>query len=407
MHSYNGLFDNMLSEASMNIAFHDASKGKTKRNDVQRVLLNLEDRTSKKGKVVKGEKTKLKEILKDEKLILYHHETCRINEVNCHKERDIVKPFFKYEQVVHHLVVGQLKPIVMKGFYEYSCGSIPNRGCHYGKKYIEKWIRSYPKDKTVYVLKMDIKHFFENVDHDILKNKLARVIRDKKFLRLVYKIIDNHEVGLPLGYYTSQWFANFYLKDFDHYVKEVLKAPHYMRYMDDMVIISDNKEQLHLIRQEIEEYLNNELNVELKDNWQVFPLAENSYNKELTKEQYAGRPLDFMGFKFYRTHTTMRKSILCRARHKANRIYSKQRVTWRDATAMISYMGWITHTNTYMYFQKYVKPKVTISTLKWRVSKHNRKENKRNDRLEASKRNADNKTFRGRYLFQYQNCLLA
>lgn len=85
MHSYNGLFDNMLSEASMDIAFHDASKGKTKRNDVQRVLRNLEDRTSKKGKVVKGEKTKLKEILKDEKLILYHHETCRINEVNCHK----------------------------------------------------------------------------------------------------------------------------------------------------------------------------------------------------------------------------------------------------------------------------------------------------------------------------------
>jgi RNA-directed DNA polymerase len=370
MHSYNGLFKNMISDSSLTIAFMDASKGKRNRNDVQRVLNDFEN-----------EKQKLREILDTETFQLVKHPSCIINEANCHKEREIVKPYFKYEQVVHHLVVGQLKPIVMKGFYEYSCGSIPNRGCHYGKKYIEKWVRNYPKDQTIYVLKMDIRHFFENVDHDILKNKLSKVIRDKKFLRLVFKIIDNHEVGLPLGYYTSQWFANFYLKDYDHYVKEVLGAEHYMRYMDDMIILSTDKAKLHTMKKEIEKYLSEKLHVELKPNWQIFPLAED-------REDHRARPLDFMGFKFYRNYTSLRKSILYRARQKANRIRTKRHkhrpITWKDATSMISYMGWINHTSTYHYYLKYIKSKVIIRVLKYKVSKHQRKEN-RNDRLDYCK----------------------
>lgn len=372
MHSYSGLFENMLSDTSMTTAFHNASKGKRNRNDVKRVLSN-QDR----------EIAKLRGILESESLVLVKHPSCTINEANCHKQREIVKPYFRYEQVVHHLVVNELKPIIMKGFYEYSCGSIPERGCHYGKKYIEKWIKSYPEDQKVYILKMDIRHFFENIDHNILKAKLSKVIRDKKFLRLLYQIIDNHEQGLPLGYYTSQWFANFYLKDFDHYVKEVLKAEHYMRYMDDMTIFSTSKEELHRIKNAVEEYLQERLHVELKQNWQIFPLAKN-------REDKSGRALDFMGFKFYRDYTSLRKSILYRARQKSNRIYNKQKnhkpVTWKDATSFISYMGWVTHTATYGYYEKYIKPKTVVRVMKYKVSKHQRKENKQHDRLESCKR---------------------
>lgn len=369
MHSYNGLFDAMITDESMTDAFKNASLRKRNRDDVRKVLSNLD-----------WEKENLRRILVNEELRLQKHPSCVINESNCHKEREIVKPYFKYEQVVHHLVVSQLKPIIMKGFYEYSCGSIPKRGCHYGKKHVEKWIRSYPENETVYVLKMDIRHFFENIDHDILKSKLSKIIRDKKFLRLVFKIIDNHEVGLPLGYYTSQWFANFYLKDFDHFVKEELGAEFYIRYMDDMVIFSTDKQQLHKIRKSIEEYLGTKLHVHLKDNWQVFPLAD-------TKDDKHGRCLDFMGFKFYRKYTSVRKSILYRVRRKANKIDKKDRegkpVTWKDATSMVSYMGWIDKTSTYQYYLDYIKPKVIIKSMKRKVSKHHRKENE-HDRLEAS-----------------------
>lgn len=393
MWSYNNLFAQMLTDQSMTTAFMDASKGKREREDVKWVLNHLD-----------SEKENLREILDTETLRLVKHPSCVIREANCHKQREIVKPNFRYEQVVHHLVVNQLKPIVLHGFYEYSCGSIPERGCHYGKKYVEKWVREYPKDQKVYILKMDIRHFFENIDHDILKNKLAKVIRDKKFLRLLYQIIDNHPQGLPLGFYTSQWFANFYLKEFDHYVKEVLHAEHYIRYMDDMVIFDTDKARLHEMRKKISEYLSVELNVELKDNWQVFPLAEN-------REDNHSRPLDFMGFKFYRNHTTLRKSILKHIIRKSARINAKirthQNVTWKDASSIVSYMGWITHSDTYHYYFTYIRSNVIIRSMKYKVSKHHRKESKHYDRLEISAGFSNKPSVGGRYLFKYDNCVPA
>lgn len=403
MKSYNGLFDKMLTEESLNIAFHDAAKSKRKRRDVQSVMRNLEDVELSNGMTKLGHKHKLHDILDEERLVLIPHDSCRINEATCQKERDIVKPYFKYEQVVHHLLVGQFKPIVMAGFYEYSCGSIPDRGCHFGKKHLERWIAQYPADTPLYVLKMDIRHFFESVDHDILKRMLERVIRDKKYLRLMFQVIDCHTPGLPLGYYTSQWLANFYLKDFDHYVKEVLGAEHYMRYMDDMVVLGASKEDLHRIRAAISKYLEEVLNVELKGNWQVFPLAYDAKDRH-------GRALDYMGFKFYRNCTTLRKSILFRARRKANKIDKKgtTKTTWRDATSMISYMGWIFHTNTYGYYAKYIKPKVSLSILKLKVAQHSRKElKKEHDRVEESSRHPARSPRRGRWLFQYEHCVPA
>ena len=390
MHSYNGLFEAMITDSSLTSAFLDASLGKRDRKDVQRVLNNLET-----------EKAKLKQLLVDETLNFTKHPICIINEYSCQKEREIIKPYYRYEQVVHHLVVTQLKPIIMKGFYSYSCGSIPKRGCHYGKKHMERWIRKYPQDKTLYVLKMDIRHFFENVDHDILKDMLSKRIRDKKFLRLCFKIIDHVEKGLPLGYYTSQWFANFYLSEFDHHMKEVLKAENYMRYMDDMSVLSLDKEHLHEIRRGAEKYLKEKLHLELKGDWQVFPMLHDMQDE-------GGRPLDFMGFKFYRNHTTLRKSILKRVRRKANKIWKKKcagkSINHKDATSMISRVGWLDSTDTYDYYLRYIKPKVIIRDMKHTVSKHQRKEN-RYDRLESSQRVTGNSTFRIGYEFLPNHCV--
>lgn len=384
MRSYNNLFENMLSSDAMENAFRKASEGKRERRDVVAVLGRLD-----------YHKAKLKELLETEKLILHKHKSCKINEVNCKKEREIVKPYFKYEQVVHHLVVNELKPIILRGFYEYSCGSIPDRGCHFGKKYIEQWIASFPKDKPIYILKGDIRHFFESIDHDILKRMLRKVIRDKKFLKLLYKIIDNHEEGIPLGYYTSQWFANFYLKAFDHFVKEVLKVPYYIRYMDDLVFISDDKNFLHNVRIKVDEYLRKELKLTLKDNWQVFLLANEMYQKD---RDVSGRGLDFMGFKFYRNYTSLRKSILRGIRRKAKRIHNKilkrKPIGHRDASSMISYMGWISHSVTYHYYTKYIKTETSVGKMQYIVSTYD-KRHKRSvnyyDRVEECKRLTGNK----------------
>lgn len=180
------------------------------------------------------------------------------------KERTIIVPTME-ELLVQHCIVNAMKPMFCKGMYEHSYASLPGRGAHKGKQVIEKWIRTDPKN-CKYVLKMDIRHFFDSIPHDRLKAKLKKTVHDEKMLDLLFRIIDVTEVGIPLGFYTSQWLSNWYLQGLDHFIKEQLCAVHYMRYMDDMVVFGSNKRVLHRMRQAISDYLEMELGLELKAN---------------------------------------------------------------------------------------------------------------------------------------------
>lgn len=440
MRSYNNLYEEILQDEYIRNRFISAAQKKTERKDVKMVLKNLDVETG-----------NLKRIMQDEMFIPDYHEICVINEHNGNKTRRIWKTHYKYEQVVHHLAIGQFRPIVMNGLYEFSCGSIPGRGVHYGKKFMKKWIESY-EGKKMYVLKTDTYHFFESVDRTILKEKLRKVIRDRRFYRLLCVLIESDRIaetvriledvatemsvsevremlsciafddddraykvlrgagvwgetlesamrvirerrkGVPLGYFTSQWFGNFYFKKLDHYIKQDLGVDHYMRYMDDMVILGKNKKKLHAVRKAVEAYMRENLNLEMKSDWQVFrfeyPVIKNGMpvldkNK---KPKTRGRMIDFMGFQFHHDRITMRKSIIQRGRAKALRIKAKDKTTWYDAAGMLSYMGWFDHTDTYNYYLKYIKPNVNVKKLKKIVSKHQRKENER-ERLENSNGN--------------------
>lgn len=135
----------------------------------------------------------LKKMLTEELFIPDYHKPSIINESSSKKTRRILKPHYKYEQVIHHCAIGQFKPIVMNGLYEFSCGSIPDRGVHYGKKYMRKWLDSYD-GKKFFVLKMDVHHFFESINRRILKRKLKEVIRDKRFYRLLCILIEHDKI---------------------------------------------------------------------------------------------------------------------------------------------------------------------------------------------------------------------
>ena len=224
------------------------------------------------------------------------------------KERVIVVPSIR-EQILHHMIVGVLQPIIMKGMYEHSHGSIPGRGPAGAKKQIKRWIKDTKNVK--YFLKMDIHHFFASIPHDMLKEFIAKYIHDERFLHLIFEVIDCTETGLPLGFHTSHWFANWYLQGLDRYIKQQLGAVYYVRYMDDMVIFGSNKRELHRMRQAIGNYLNG-IGLELKRNWQVcrFHTVRNG------EDRY--RFLDFMGFRFYRNRITLRKGIMLRMTRRAN-----------------------------------------------------------------------------------------
>lgn len=301
MKSYNHLWEQFISEENIRLAIINSSKGKRNRKLVKEIYENPDKWIPKIRQYA-------------EKFKNCNHAPIEIYDGITRKKRKIITPQYK-EQIVHHMIINVLEPIFKHGMYEHSYGSIPERGSHKGKKLVERWIKNDRKN-VKYCLKMDIRKFFDSIPHDILKNKLALTIHDKKILEVINELIDVNKEGIPLGFYTSQWLANWYLQGLDHYIKENLQAKYYIRYMDDMVIFGSNKRKLHKIRIAISKYLE-ELGLELKDNWQVFRF---DYVKS---GKHYGRPLDYMGFKFYRDKTILRTSIMLKSTRKAKK-YTKR-----------------------------------------------------------------------------------
>lgn len=339
MKSFGYLYDTCVSEVNRRVALKNAKKSKRFRDKIRQYNMTDAD------------------IIEDSFQWISNYENSEhtpkiITEGVNNKERRIIVPTIK-ELFVQHCVVNALMPVFRQGMYEHTYASIPGRGIHKGKRTIEKWIKNDPKN-CKYVLKMDIRHFFDTIPHDILKQKLRKTIRDDEMLDLLFKIIDVNDIGLPIGFYTSQWLSNWYLKGFDHYVKEQLCAKYYIRYMDDMVIFGRNKKNLHRIRKNIEEYLRVVLGLELKDNWQVYRFSYGD-NK--------GRDLDFMGFRFYYNKTIVRKSIMHKMTRKARKIAKKKKPTSYDARQMMSYYSWLRHTNSRLLCRKHIRPYVNFWTL--------------------------------------------
>lgn len=162
----------------------------------------------------------------------------------------------------------------------------------------------------------------------------------------------------PFGNYSSQWFANFYLQEIDHYIKEKLHVKYYIRYMDDMLLFHRNKKELRKIKNEIELFLKNE-DLKLKENWQLFKVES--------------RPVDFIGYRFYRGYTTLRRGNFLRIKRRIKKVAKKRYIRYTDASAVISYMGWIKHCDSHTFITKYVKPYVDLKKIKGVISYESRK----------------------------------
>lgn len=349
--TYKNLWDDFISEKNIREAIHNASLGK-KSKHLKRRLKQMNENPDKYIEKIRFIASHYKNGV---------HTPVQIYDGIQRKRRTIIVPN-PYEQVVHHMAVNVLKPMMMHSMYHHSYGSIPNRGSHAGKKQLCKWLPSK------YVLKMDVKKYFDSVSQDILIEKLEKKIKDERFMEVLRTIIHATETGIPLGFYTSQWFANFYLTDLDHYITSELGFGHYMRYMDDMVVLGNNKRKLHELKNIIEAYLRDELSLTLKENWQIFRF--DYLHKNGTRH---GRGIDFMGFWFFRNKIILRKSIMLKAARKAKRISKKEHVSWYDACQMVSYCGWFKSCNTYGHFEKRIKPYVNIRVLKKKISHHSRK----------------------------------
>jgi retron-type reverse transcriptase len=178
------------------------------------------------------------------------------------KERIIsVAPF--RDRVVHHALVNIIEPIYEKRFIYDSYATRKEKGTHKAIARAQYFLR---KDRRY--LKMDVRKYFDSIDHEVLKTIIRKKIKDTYILNLCGKIISKGGSGLkglPIGNLTSQFFANVYLDVFDHYIKDELKIRGYVRYMDDFCIFDTSKEMLKLLRDKIKIFLNEKLRLEVKE----------------------------------------------------------------------------------------------------------------------------------------------
>jgi retron-type reverse transcriptase len=158
------------------------------------------------------------------------------------KERLISSLPYYPDRIVHHAIMNKLEPMFTSVFTSNTYSCIKGRGIHGAANALKKALQDVTN--TTFCLKLDIKQFYPSIDHNVLKQLLRRKIKDNDLLWLLDDIIDSSE-GVPIGNYLSQYFANFYLTYFDHWLKEVKKVKYCFRYADDIVILSGDKQYLH------------------------------------------------------------------------------------------------------------------------------------------------------------------
>ena len=282
------------------------------------------------------------------------------------KERRIKVPCL-HDQAVHHAVMRVTVPYIEKRNYFYNCGSIPDAGQIRVTRAVKRWLA---KKKIIkYGETLDIKRFYDNCPHWVVMEALSRIFKDKKFLALHAKILasmSDDGIGLAIGFYPSQWYANLTLSYIDRLVKEAFPKKTrrgkkeqqlwYTRYMDDMGLLANSKRVLHKARNLIETALAC-FGLALKQNWQVF--------------QIRLRGFQFLSYRFFHGFTILKKSLMYRITNKA--IKASKHLTPHAAAGVISHYGILKHCDSHNFKRDWIHPVISIKKCKEVVSNESRR----------------------------------
>ncbi len=245
------------------------------------------------------------------------------------KEREIsILPYYP-DRIVQRAIMNVMQSIWYPTFTTDTYSCIPGRGTHKASYRLRETLQDI--GGTTYCLKLDVQKYYQSVKHSILKAIILKKIKDDQLLKLLDNIITSHS-GLAIGNYISQAFANLYLTPFDHFLKETIGVKYYFRYMDDMVILSEDKNYLQILLALITEYLQEELGLTVKGDYQVFSVAV--------------RGVDFVGY------PTFHKYALVRKRTKKNFIRAVKKGASRESIE--SYKGLLGHCDSHNLLKKYL-----------------------------------------------------
>lgn len=300
------------------------------------------------------------------------------------KKRDVYKlPFFP-DRIAQWAILQVIEPFLVANMTADTYSAIPGKGIqpivndlrgYYKTKRVDGkkksvWVPSIlltDEENTRYCYKIDLHHYYQSINHEVLKQKFRKVFKDPELLWLLDEIADSintateedlielslsgeikvdPNTGIPIGNYMSQYSGNFYLSSFDHWVKEELHIKHYYRYMDDVVIFASSKEKLHEIHRKVTAYTRDYLHLNIKGNYQIFP----------TKV----RGVDFVGYRFFGEYTLLRKSTAINFKRKMRACRKKMEnnipPTYSEWCSFNSYKGWLGNCDSYRLFKKYMEP---------------------------------------------------
>ncbi|MEW6540553.1 MAG: reverse transcriptase/maturase family protein [Bacillota bacterium] len=260
------------------------------------------------------------------------------------------------DRVVQWAIYRVLNPVFDRRYIADSFACRAGYGTHRAVDRLQHWLRYLDRRPgRIYVLKLDISKYFYRVDHDTLLKILGRIIKDRDLMWLLESIIraentkfglvlGDHsfqrervaECGMPIGNLSSQMFANLYLNELDQHAKHVLKARHYIRYMDDVIILHPDKRRLWRLKEEISAFLQDQLRLTLN-------------NK--TTVRSADQGVDFCGYRTWPTHRRLRKTTAKKMRRRLrflSRAYARGEVGLETSNASVqSYVGLLMHCNSY------------------------------------------------------------
>lgn len=334
---YKNLFDKIACFNSLLAAFYEVRKGKQRTKAVLLFEASLEDN--------------LFDLVSDLRAQTYRLGKYYQFKVYEPKER-LISTLPIRDRVVQRAIHDVLYPIYNKMFIDDSFACRNNKGTHAGADRVTQYIRRLEKaGERVYCLKCDIHKYFYCIDREILKGIIKRKIGCNWTLWLLDLVLDSSpdKIGIPLGNLTSQLFANIYLNELDQYVKHSLKKRFYIRYMDDFLIISNDKSELTETKMQIEAYLQERLRLLLNHKTQIFPVGS--------------RPVDFLGYRIYSTHRLLRNDSKIRFKRKLKkfqRLYGQGRIDWETIMASVnSWIGHCGHANTYS-LRKHVFSDITF-----------------------------------------------
>lgn len=287
MKRFTRLYEKIISVENLFEAHKRASAGKKHYKEVQKVEANLEFYLNELHHTLATHSYKVSAYTKK-----------IINERG--KERVLHKLPYYPDRIIQWAIMLQIEFIFTRHFCFHTCASLANRGIKRAAR-LSKRYASLSGGAGKYCLKFDIAKFYDNIDHATLKAQLATRIKDKELMSLLCLIISSFKSeqgtakGLPIGSYLSQYLANFYLSEFDHFLKEKKHQKFVVRYMDDICIFGRSKKELHDLLRQIKIYLKARLKLDLKSNYQIYPVK--------------ARGVDFVGFRFFKAFTLLRKSV--------------------------------------------------------------------------------------------------